>query len=184
MLIMSACELRKSLPSTHSRWAPTDAVLCTPASPFRSCSSSQPPSPTPPSAPANPTGPRWIPQSAQDALQRLHSIRQTASANTPEQVKQLAAAAKEGNLFRVAAIQSSNLWMRFGGLIVAVAFAGGTYTLYRTSQSVYSAVTGFKDDGWTFRLIVRVLSLRSAYNDLLVQLTVQLRLNRKQHFLV
>lgn len=158
---MSAFDYGQKLHSVKPRWAPSDAVLRTPSSLFRSCSTTQQPSP-PPAPPPTPLGPRWLPQSAQDALQRLDGYRKTASANTPEQVKQLAAAAKEGKLFRVAAIQSNNLWLRFGGVIVAVAFAGGTYTLYRTSQSVYTAVTGIKDNGWTFRIIVCTFNLRVA----------------------
>ena len=136
--------------TTLTRWAPSGAVLRT--SLARSCSTTQPPPSTPPPAP--PIGPKWIPESAEAALQRLARYRKTASANTPEQVKQLAAAAKEGKLFRVASIQSNNLWLRFGGVLVAVAFAGGTYALYRMSQSVYSAVTGVTDNAWTFRFIV------------------------------
>jgi hypothetical protein len=137
------------------RWVPSDAVLCTPLPVLsRSCSTAQQSSSAsaPPSAPAQPS---WLPQSAQAVVQRFQSVTRTVSANTPEQVEQLATAAKTGKLFRVVAIQSNNLWLRFGGGIVAIAFAGGTYTLYRTSQSVYSAITGIKDDSWTFRIIVR-----------------------------
>lgn len=144
--------------SVSSRWFPSDLDLQsrrvpTPSVFSRSCSTT--PQPQSSSSPAVSVSPRWLPQSAKDALKRLQSIGNTASHNTPESVKQLASAAQEGNLFRVARIQSNNLWLRFGGAIVAVAFAGGTYTLYRTSQNVYSAVTGITENGWTFRILVR-----------------------------
>jgi hypothetical protein len=144
----------------QSRWAPSDAVLCTTLV-SRSCSSAQSPASSPSPPTTSSAKPGWFPQSAHDVLHRIKNISKTASANTPEAVKQLAESAKEGKLFRVAAIHSSNLWLRFGGAIVAVAFAGGTYTLYRTSQSLYSAITGIKDDGWTLRVIVRTFIIPS-----------------------
>ena len=155
---MYCTDFRTKAHSVQSRWFPPDPDLQSRGIPTsyslrRSCATT--PKSQPLSSPAPLARPRWLPQSARDALQRLQSFGKAASQNTPEPVKQLASAAQEGNLLRVARIQSNNLWLRFGGVIVAVAFAGGTYTLYRTSQSVYSAITGVTDNGWTFRILVR-----------------------------
>ena len=103
-----------------ARWAPSGAVLRT-SSFARSCSTTQPPPSPPPPSPS--IGPKWLPESLKAALQRFDRYRSAASANTPEQVKQLAEAAKEGKLFKVASIQSNNLWMRFGVVIVTVALS-------------------------------------------------------------
>lgn len=98
-------------------------------------------------------GSRTIPAGLHDAWQRVHRYRELAKA--PDTVKQLAEAAGQGRLLRVIGIHSNNLWLRFGGVIVAVGCAGATYTVYKGTQTAYSFLLGVRDNSWAFNAIVR-----------------------------
>jgi hypothetical protein len=68
------------------------------------------------------------------------------------------------HLLKAASIQSNNLWLRFGVVIVAVSFAGGTYVVYRSTHRVYEAVTGIVDEGWTLNVLVCTIKCAFAFH--------------------
>eukprot|EP00892_Ulva_mutabilis_P000289 jgi/Ulvmu1/10260/UM060_0061.1 len=129
----------------------SSAVLRTPIAQhaLRHCSTTQ--SSTASTA-ATTRAPRRIYASLNDVWQRVSKYGEDAKA--PETVKQLAEAAGHGRLFRVLGIHSNNLWLRFGGIIVAFGCAGATYTVYKGTQSVYSFIMGVRDNSWAFNAII------------------------------
>lgn len=101
--------------------------------------------------------PRWIPTLSGETWQRVDQYWRLAK--TPEPLKQVAEAAGQGRLFRVIGIHSNNIWLRFGGVLVAVGCAGATYTVYKGAQNIYSAVLGVSENSWATNAIVRTETL-------------------------
>lgn len=136
-------------------------LLCSPpavlrgpqlCSPLRHCGT------TPASASSrnpNAQAPRWIPTTPAEFWERLDAYRRQAK--TPASVQQFAEAAGQGRLLRVLGIHSNNLWLRFGGILVAAGCAGGTYAVYKGGQSVYSVIMGVKESSWALNAIVRAI---------------------------
>jgi hypothetical protein len=120
-----------------------------PASTAQPSTTRPPPPPTPPKA----TGSSLSPLT--DSLQRLHATSVSIAQRTPEAVKQFAAAARSGNLFRVAGIQAQNTWLRFGTLLVAVGCAGASYAVWRSVESVVSIFVSIRENHFALAGAVR-----------------------------
>jgi hypothetical protein len=90
------------------------------------------------------------------------SVRKSYERRAPVAVKELVAAAGQGNLGRVAGIQARVAWSRFGTLVVALGCAAGTYYAWRAGQTVYHFVTGVRNDKYTLTITVRSPPLPSS----------------------
>lgn len=122
-----------------------------PCKPVRHCATTQSPSPS--SSNSNTQAPRWLPAAPSELWHRVDVYRRQAKA--PETVTQFAEAAGQGRLLRVIGIHSNNVWLRFGGILVAAGCAGATYAAYKGAQNVYSVILGASESSWALNAIVR-----------------------------
>jgi hypothetical protein len=80
---------------------------------------------------------------------------QQLSQRMPESVRQLGAAARSGNLVRVAGIQAQNAWMRFGAIAVALGCAGASYTTWRIVERAMELFGRLRENHLALTIAVR-----------------------------